>query len=426
MATKIVKIAQTNLPEKAAEEQYKQSKQTDISIEEQQAKQTTLPRQPSKKTKAATMAMAPGVMDPIITKIQEDNSVLTFTLSNVDVSIANGLRRIVSEIPAVIFRTSPHERNNADFEINTTRMNNELLKQRLSCIPIYADIDFPVKDYVMVVDKQNKTNTVEYVTTADFAVVDLKTKEVDKQLTAKLFPPNPLTGDYPELVRLLPKVSENIEGERIVLKCKFDIGAAKEDSSFNVSSTCVYSNTLDQIKIKEAWEEKERELKKTLNAAEIDFIKKDWYLLDAKRQFLPNSFDFVVETVGPLKNTAIISKAAELMLDKLKRLQETIQGEPNIVAASETTIPNSFDITLHGEDYTLGKVIEYILYDLHYDKTLNYCGFRKPHPHIDESIIRIGFKNPTDKVTVISYIVNSAKEALHIYEKISKVFEVSE
>ena len=150
-------------------------------------------------------------MDPVISKITEANSILSFTISNINTSIANGLRRIVSEIPAVIFRTTPHEKNNANFEVNTTRMNNELLKQRLSCIPIFADIDFPVDDYLLVVDKQNKTNTVEYVSTADFTVVDLKTNQVDKQLTAKLFPPNPLTGDYPELVRLLPRVSENIE-----------------------------------------------------------------------------------------------------------------------------------------------------------------------------------------------------------------------
>jgi DNA-directed RNA polymerase subunit L len=368
-----------------------------------------------------------AIPNPVISKIAEANNMLTFTLSNVNVSIANGLRRIVSEIPVVVFRTSPHERNNAHFEINTTRMNNELLKQRLSCIPIFVDTtDFNVKEYALLVDKQNKSNSVEYVTTGDFIVVDLTTNQEDKAMTAKLFPPNPLTGDYPELVRLLPRISENIEGERIFLKCKFDIGTAKEDSSFNVSSTCVYANTPDPMKIKAAWAEKKTELAKTLDAAEIAFIEKDWHILDAKRHFLADSFDFAVETVGPLSNMVIVTKAATLMIEKLKRLQETIQGEPNTVMASETTIPNSFDITLKGEDYTLGKVIEYVLYDMHYDKTLNYCGFRKPHPHIDESLIRIGFKNPTDKVTVISYIVNAAAEAIHVYTKIQQVFAVVE
>ena len=82
-------------------------------------------------------------------------------MSGVNVSIANGLRRIASEIPLVVFRTTPHEANKATFEVNTTRMNNELLKQRLSCIPIYTDIDFPIEDYILVVNKQNKSNTIE-------------------------------------------------------------------------------------------------------------------------------------------------------------------------------------------------------------------------------------------------------------------------
>ena len=90
----------------------------------------------------------------VVSKISEENNILNFTLSGVNVSIANGLRRIVSEIPAVIFRTTPHEANNATFEINTSRMNNELLKQRLSCIPIYAGADFPLADYMLIVDKR--------------------------------------------------------------------------------------------------------------------------------------------------------------------------------------------------------------------------------------------------------------------------------
>ena len=236
----------------------------------------------TKKTLAKTQlkTTTTAIANPVISKISEANNILAFTLSNVNVSIANGLRRIASEIPVVVFRTSPHERNNAHFEINTTRMNNELLKQRLSCIPIYADSDFPIKDYVLLVDKQNKSNTVEYVTTQDFTVIDLRTNQEDKNMTAKLFPPNPLTGDYPELVRLLPRVSENIEGERILLKCKFDIGTAKEDSSFNVSSICVYANTLDPVKIKAAWTEKKTELAKTLDAAEIAFIEKYYWIFN--------------------------------------------------------------------------------------------------------------------------------------------------
>jgi len=364
-------------------------------------------------------------MEPTIAKISETNNILSFTLNGVNVSIANGLRRIAHEIPAVVFRTSPHEANLATFEINTTRMNNEILKQRLGCIPIYTDIDFPVEDYILVLDKQNKSNTIEYASTADFQVVNVKTGEKDDRLSSKLFPPNIITGDYPELVRLLPRVSENIEGEHIKLTCKFDIGTAKEDSAFNVASTFVYANTPDPVKIKAVWAEKKTELAKTYNADELAFAERDWQLLDAKRHFIPDSFDFTVETVGPLTNMTIVNRSAQLMIDKLNRLQETLQSESGIIMVSETTIPNSFDITLKNEDYTLGKVIEFILYAKHFGDMLTYCGFRKPHPHINESFIRLGFKNPTDKVTVATTIINATADALRIYEIIAKTFEIT-
>ena len=84
-------------------------------------------------------------MEPVISKISDESPLLKFTLSGVNVSIANAIRRIIlSEIPCIVFRTSPYEKNDAKIEINTTRMNNELIKQRLTCIPIhFSDVYFP-------------------------------------------------------------------------------------------------------------------------------------------------------------------------------------------------------------------------------------------------------------------------------------------
>jgi DNA-directed RNA polymerase subunit L len=365
-------------------------------------------------------------MEPSISNISETNNILTFTLKGVNVSIANGLRRVSSEISSIVFRTSPHEENKAVFESNTTRMNNELIKQRLSCIPIYANVsDFPIDKYMLVVKKQNNSTNVEYVTTADFQIMNLETKQYDKELSSKLFPPNSVTGDYPELVRLLPKVSDDIDGEELVMTCKFDIGTTKEDSAFNITSTFVYSNTIDPAKVKSAWADKKTELSKTLTGDELSFAEKDWNLLDAQRHFIPDSFDFKIETVGQIENREIISRSAILMIKKLEKLKETIQSEQGIITTTESTIPNCFDVLLKNEDYTLGKAVEFVLYNTHYNNTIHFCGFRKPHPHIDESIIRLGFKAPVDKVTVTTYIVNAADELIKVYSSIGKVFEIT-
>ena len=74
---------------------------------------------------------------------RHNDEMLLFTLSGVNVSLANAIRRtILSDIPLVVFRTTPYEQNKANIIANTSRLNNEILKQRLSCIPIHIkDID---------------------------------------------------------------------------------------------------------------------------------------------------------------------------------------------------------------------------------------------------------------------------------------------
>ena len=48
-------------------------------------------------------------------------------------------------IPTVVFKTFPHSENLANIITNTTRLNNEVLKQRLACIPIHiSDLTMPI------------------------------------------------------------------------------------------------------------------------------------------------------------------------------------------------------------------------------------------------------------------------------------------
>jgi DNA-directed RNA polymerase alpha subunit len=365
-------------------------------------------------------------MEPVVSKLTEENNELKFTVNGINVSFANGLRRIIlSEIPTIVFRTAPHEKCLATFDINTTRLNNELIKQRLSCIPIHiTDVDFPYKDYQMEVNKKNESDAIDYVTTADFKIKNIVTGTyLSKAETDKMFPPNSLTGDHIDFVRLRPRISPEIDGEQLKLSCLLDIGTAQQDSSFNVASTCAYGNTPDTVKAKSEWTKKATELSKAgSTAAEIEFLRKDWLLLDAKRITIDDSFDFTIKTSGPFTNMSIVYKAINIMLNKLIKFKNTIETEQGIISKTPTTIENGFDITIHNEGYTLGKVIEFVLYYNHYGKSLTYCGFIKPHPHIDLCKIRLGFKDHMEVANVVSYLTNAADEAIKLYEKLNLVF----
>ena len=132
-------------------------------------------------------------MNPKIDNISDKGSILQFTLLGVNVSLANALRRtILSDIPIVVFRTTPYEENKAKIYYNTSRLNNEVLKQRLSCIPIHIkDKDFPYKNYIVEINVENITDTTIYVTTENFVIKDLTTdKPISEQATRAIFPAN--------------------------------------------------------------------------------------------------------------------------------------------------------------------------------------------------------------------------------------------
>ena len=363
-------------------------------------------------------------MDPHISNVRTENGFLKFSLLDCNMSIANALRRImISDIPTFVFRTYPYSENKAEVTHNTTRFHNEIIKQRLSCIPIHIDdMDFPYKDYVIEVDVKNDTDNILYVTTKDFKIKNIKTDVYsDESAVRAIFPPSAITGDYIEFARLQPKLSENIDGERLTLRCGLDIGMASQDGAFNVISTCAYECTPDIQKANEVWKDKEAVMKKSeMSEAEIEFEKKNWFLLDAKRYYQPNSYDFTIESVGVFENIEIVIKACEIMISKCEKLLENLQHGKVTILPSETTLKNGFAITLVNEDYTLGKVIEFYLYQQNFiaDKTLSFCGFRKPHPHATESIIRVAFHNEIDPVGVSGYVQAASDSAITAFKKL--------
>jgi DNA-directed RNA polymerase subunit L len=367
-------------------------------------------------------------MNPHIEKIVEDNGVLTFTLNGVNVSLANAIRRtILSDIKTVVFRTSPYEENKSNILVNTTRFNNEIIKQRLSCIPIHInDLETPLENYIMEVNVENTTDTIMYVTTEDFKI---KNKTTDQYLSEKdvhnIFPPNELTGYYIDFVRLRPKISDEILGEKIHLTCEFSVDSAKTDGSFNVISTCSYQYTVDNDQMESELDKKKQQWKdKGLGKDEIVFESENWKLLEGKRIVKKDSFDFVIQTIGVFDNRSLVKKACTILVSKLEELDTIIDTDDIKINPSDNTMKNCFDIILENEDYTIGKVIEFMLYAKFFEnlKTLSYCGFKKMHPHDTDSIIRVAFKESTEKATVKQNLKSCLNDAVTIYKNITKKF----
>lgn len=370
-------------------------------------------------------------MIPKVSAKRDKDDILTFTLSETNVSIANSLRRtILTDIPSVVFHTFPYSENNCNIIKNTTRFNNEIIKHRLSCIPIHIkDLTIPVENYVLVLNKKNESGTVEYVTTEDFQIKDIKTdKFLSKSDRDEIFPRNSITGHYIEFLRLRPKLASNLEGEEITLTCKLSISTAKENSAYNQCSTCLYTNTVDAVRANDIWMKKEKELKSQgMKSDDIAFEKKNWFLLDGNRIFVPDSFDFKIKTVGIFDNKDLIKKACDVLIRSFTHLKQSVETNDNSVIEirdANTTIEFCHDVILHNNDYTVGKVIEYFLYSRHYlgDKLLTFCGFNKEHPHDPYSIIRLAFKNGTDVGVVKQLLSEALDESISVFAEINDAF----
>lgn len=375
-------------------------------------------------------------MQPIVSNIhffKANEMELRFTLEGVNVSIANAIRRtILADINTVVFNTKEQKdpkMNHCTIIENTSRLNNEVIKQRLSCIPVHIrDLkEFDINKHILKVEKENnsKDNSVVFVTTEDFKIFNLDTKkEIEESKRQEIFPPSNLFGKnyYIDFLRLRPGIGD-IPPEKIHLTCHFSVGNAKEDGMFNAVSTCAYKYSIDEEKQDKQIEELTAQWKdegKTKN--QIDFEIENWKLLDGCRMpyTKQNSFDFVIESVGVFDPLTLVTKACNIIN---RKLDDIAQNDILVTAlAQQNTIENSFDILLQNDDYTVGKVIEYMLFANYYqgNPVLSYCGFKKVHPHDPDSIIRVATIEPTSAKVIQDYVKQSAVYAIEIFCKIKE------
>ena len=378
-------------------------------------------------------------MEPALNSISEEGDILRFTMQNINVSFANAIRRtLLSDIPIIAIHTETHATNQCEIHTNTGRLHNEILKQRLSCIPIHSkklsdDEDGKAlpNNYQLEVNLKNETDNIQYVTTEHFHIKEKDAKQIlsrDEQqcLFPDLFPKNNITQSYIDFARLRPKLGEGLDSEQLHFTADFSIATAKESSMFNVVSKCSYGNTCDEAKVNHTWEQQEHKLKSDNETEEdIRFQKKNFMILDAQRQYIENSFDFVIQTLGIYDNRELIRKSCIVLQNKFIDFIENLDADIVPVYLSETTMTNCYDVVLENEDYTMGKCIEYIIYTKHYEgtKSLTFCGFKKFHPHDTHSKLRIAFDKKNDKSEVKKYVREACVEIQEVFKNIFQMFK---
>jgi DNA-directed RNA polymerase subunit L len=359
----------------------------------------------------------------LITGIREEEGVLRFQINN-DVSIVNALRRtILTDIEIYGFVAFPHEETTIAIHTNTSRFNNEILKQRMACVPVLLDADKEYEGLEVSLNIKNEDSKQK----RDIFMNDFIITGHDKDIFAM----NKLTKQYILFARLGPKLATDIDAEHIVLTATLKRVSARMDGCYNVASTCSYGNTkLSQEELAAKWEIRKQELQKKLTAEELAVEEKNWYIHDAQRYYMPNSFDFVLESVGIYENKDIMRRACRVIISRLENIRKNIKPEHIDIIDRHTHICR---VKLENETHTIGCLYEFIIYDamkVHNDtkvpvlEHVKLCNFRKAHPHDDYGILRIDLdiKISEPKQEIIRIVQRGSNVLAGIFEEISTNF----
>ena len=371
-----------------------------------------------------------------ISNLKEENGLLTFTIYNVDVCYVNGIRRtIIADIPTISFKTTPYEENNATIVANTSGLTNEIIKHRLSCIPVhlnYLEDTIPFEDYLLEIDVDNTTDTEIMVTTRDFKILNTKTNEYledgqVKQIFPPFIPPDGSGEYYIDFARLRPKLSDEIPGQKIKLNCKFSVNTAREDAVYNITSTCAHGCTPHVEEMEQQLEIRKQKWKdEGKTEDEIRFEAANWKLLEGMRYTINRSFDFILESIGIYSNERIFIEGCNIIERKLVALSQATKEDEVEIKASDNTLENCYDITLANEDYTIGYILDHEIRTIFYRdlRVVNYVGFKKLHPHDTDSLLRISLEEKHKGISTIkSMLIAVIDEAIKKIQTIKGCFD---
>jgi len=299
---------------------------------------------------------------------------------------------------------------------NTTPMTNEMLAHRIGLIPlaIKEPLKWEADRYAFRLAVTGDKDRPKDVFASDIKITEKVPNELEPVPvpTERFFPPNSVTGDTCLIATLYPGETQKLE-----FQAKATIGTGRENARWQPTQQCSYEYTRDPdpVKQKEQFEkwlsvakkvsltgldetsEKYLALQREFNTMEVARC----YLKDAKGE--PYSFDFVVESVGPLNPVYIVQRACEVgqaIVAKFVTIDSGDVPEEIRISPSKSRVIG-YDFLIRGHDHTLGNLLQTYLAENHMNSPggpsaptkITYAGYVVPHPLRDEVLIRIGVED---------------------------------
>jgi len=334
----------------------------------------------------------------------------SFEIHNVDLSIVNGLRRVIlTDIPMVGFRGEGEP--TIRILKNNGPLHNEFMTHRIGMIPICLTEEevegFYENKYLFSLDVTNRDSKLLNVTTWDItgtvrereptdpteptepidaAEPAAPEKFIERKATQeelrRWFPANRLTKEPILITRLRP--GESLSFEAWPVK-----STAREHAAFSPVSLCTHSYMMDEVAVAEG------------NITHV---------LQKERTFIKNkygdpiAFKFDLECETDLSPKYIFKRAMDILVERIDRIVNELSNEPSEIVRRDwcDKVPG-YEFTVEKEDDTVGHLLQSTMFDAHVRKeeplngrTLTYCGYICPHPLDLKMVFRMVLKADTD------------------------------
>lgn len=325
----------------------------------------------------------------------------SFEIRGVDVSIINGIRRIIlTDIENVGFLGE----TNPSFDIlkNTGPLNNEFLQHRFGLIPLHLTEEeveaFVEQSLRFEIDVENTGNEKRNVTTHD-----LKITRDDKQLSEKevkrIFPVDAISREPILITRLRPKEALHAVGYAEKM-------TARTHAGYSPVSLCAYKFMVDPAE-----------------------SAKHENVLDKQRNYMQNEFGeptaikFDLEVECGLTYKYLVSKAIEILISKISKWTEDLN-------AITEPVKKGVNFIFEEEDDTLGNILQTFMFHKYIrakentpsGNIVSYVGYYCPHPLDTKMVLNIVIKDVdnTDVTPYVEVMRNATKEMVVQLELIKR------
>jgi len=298
---------------------------------------------------------------------------LKFDIKDVNLSIANGIRRIMmSEVPSFSI-----DIDKINIQNNTSIFHNEYVKERLALVPIkyYNEIsttDSNKYNFIEVIKMNNIKCSINIENNTE-NIIEVTTENITIKLRT-------IFGDEDEYLNIKEKLFQKPHILLLQLKPKEKFECTMEISEGIAGKYSLNKNL------------------KTNNASWQTCTNVGFY-------HDINFYSYDLETCGVYNNKTILYMAVETLIKKLNNFIKNIQNKSDDTRIKTVpNVKNMYNIIINKENHTLGNILVELLYK---NENVEFCSYKQPHPLEDIIILQIKTSN-----NLIDFMVERCNECV--------------